>query len=98
MRTMPSLDYMGYAISVDALPAAQNRYYSVFAVHRHVANSLAVQAPAACQQGIEDGVISIPLNWHIRMDAIVLATGLTRTLPERGTRRHQHPFRQSTIW
>jgi hypothetical protein len=57
MRTMPSLDYMGYAISVDALPAAQNRYYSVFAVHRHVANSLAVQAPAACQQGIEDGVI-----------------------------------------
>lgn len=57
MHTMPSLDYMGYAVVVNALPAAGNRYYSVFAIHRHVANSLAVQAPAACQQGIEDGVI-----------------------------------------
>jgi hypothetical protein len=57
MHTMPSLDYMGYAVVVNALPAAENRYYSVFAIHRHVANSLAVQAPAACQQGIEDNVI-----------------------------------------
>jgi len=57
MRTMPSFDYKGYAVVVNALPAAENRYYSVFAIHRHVANSLAVQAPAACQQGIEDGVI-----------------------------------------
>jgi len=57
MRTMPSLDYKGYAVAVDALPAAENRYYSVFAIHRHVANSLALQAPAACQQGIEDDVI-----------------------------------------
>lgn len=57
MRTMPSLDYMGYAVVVNALPAAENRYYSVFAIYRHVPNSLAVQAPAARQQGIEDGVI-----------------------------------------
>lgn len=57
MRTMPSLDYMGYAVVLNALPAAENRYYSVFAIHRHVPNSLAVRVPAACQQGIEDGVI-----------------------------------------
>lgn len=57
MHTMPSLDYMGYAVAVNALPASKNRYYSVFAIHRHVANSLAVQAPAACEQGVEDGVI-----------------------------------------
>jgi hypothetical protein len=57
MRTMPSLDYKGYAVAVNALPAAENRYYSIFAIHRHVANSLALQTPAAWQQGIEDGVI-----------------------------------------
>lgn len=57
MRTMPSLDYMGYAVVLNALPAAENRYYSVFAIHRHVRNSLAARVPAACLQGIEDGVI-----------------------------------------
>lgn len=57
MRTMPSLDYMGYAVVVNALPTAENRYYSVFAIHRHVSNSLAVQQPAACRQGVEEGVI-----------------------------------------
>jgi hypothetical protein len=57
MRTMPSLDYMGYAVVVNALPAPGNCYYSVFAIHRHVANSLAAQKPAACQQGPGAGVI-----------------------------------------
>jgi hypothetical protein len=54
---MPSLDYMGYAVVVDAIPAPGNYYYSVFAIHRHVPNSLAVQAPAACQQGLGASVI-----------------------------------------
>jgi hypothetical protein len=54
---MPSLDYMGYAVIVNAIPAPGNCYYSVFAIHRHVPNSLAVQAPAACQQGLGAGVI-----------------------------------------
>jgi hypothetical protein len=57
MRTMPSLDYMGYAVVVNALPAPGNSYYSVFEIHRHVANRLAVQAPASCQQGPSEGVI-----------------------------------------
>jgi len=54
---MPSLDYKGFAVAVNALPAAENRYYRFFAIHRHVANSLPLQAPAAWQQRIEDGVI-----------------------------------------
>lgn len=57
MRTMPSLDYMGYAVVVNALPAPDDRYFSVFAIHRHVANSLAVQAQAACRQDPGAGVI-----------------------------------------
>jgi hypothetical protein len=54
---MPSLDYMGYAVVVNAIPAPGNCYYSVFAIHRHVPNSLAVQAPAACEQGLGASVI-----------------------------------------
>jgi hypothetical protein len=57
MRTMPSLDYMGYAVVVNAIPAPGNCYYSVFAIHRHVSNSLAVKTPAACEQGIGASVI-----------------------------------------
>lgn len=54
---MASLDYMGYAVVVDAIPAPENCYYSVFSIHRHVPNSLAVQAAAACEQGLGAGVI-----------------------------------------
>lgn len=49
---MPSVDYMGYTVVVNAIPAPGNCYYSVFAIHRHVPNSLALQAPAACEQGL----------------------------------------------
>jgi hypothetical protein len=57
MRAMPSSNYMGYAVVVNAIPAARNCYYSVFAIHRHVPNSLAVQAAAACEQGVGASVI-----------------------------------------
>lgn len=57
MHTMPSLDYMGYAVVVNAILAPGNFYYSVFAICRYVSNSLAVQAPAACEQGLGASVI-----------------------------------------
>lgn len=57
MHTMPSLDYMGYAVAVDAPPAPSNRYYSVFAIHRHAANTMTAQTVPACHQGIAEEAV-----------------------------------------
>jgi hypothetical protein len=57
VRTMPSLDYMGYAVVLNSLPAPGNRYYSVFSIHRHSTNSLATQLPAVYQEGRDANVI-----------------------------------------
>jgi hypothetical protein len=54
---MPSLDYMGYAVVLNAIPAPGNCGYSVFAIHCHVPNSLALQTPAGCEQGLGASVL-----------------------------------------
>jgi hypothetical protein len=56
MHTMPSIDYMGYAIAVNALPAPGNRYYSVFVIRRHAPRGLGIQPPVAYQEGVTSGV------------------------------------------
>lgn len=56
MRTMPSMDYMGYAVVVNALPAPNNRFYSVFAIRRHARNSMLNEPPVAYQEGVSSAV------------------------------------------
>jgi hypothetical protein len=56
MHTMPSLDYMGYAVVVYALPAPNDRYYSVFTIRRHTSHTLAMQAPVSHQEGVRAAI------------------------------------------
>lgn len=57
MQTMPSIDYMGYAVAVNVLAAPCNRYYSAFIIRRHASRGLGVQSPIAYQEDISSGVI-----------------------------------------
>lgn len=56
MRTMPSMDYMGYAVAINALPAPNRRHYSVFVIRRHTPVGLGIQSPVAYQEGVSSGV------------------------------------------
>jgi hypothetical protein len=56
MRPMPTHEYGGYTIVANALPASENRYYSVFSIHRPTPNTLVIHAPVVYQEGINDGV------------------------------------------
>jgi hypothetical protein len=57
VRTMPCHDYQGYTVVVNALPAPNDRYYSVFSIHRATNNAIPEQVALEYQEGNEAGVI-----------------------------------------
>jgi hypothetical protein len=57
MRTMPGHEYRGYNVVANALPAAQNRYYSVFSIHEYQPNVSVLHLPVVYQEGILENII-----------------------------------------
>ena len=54
---MPAHEYMGYTVVVNALPAPNNRYYSVFSIHRHSPGMPVDQVALVYQEGHQASVI-----------------------------------------
>lgn len=57
MREMPAHEYMGYTVVVNALPAPNNRYYSVFSVHLGSPGMPPTQVALVYQEGIKANVV-----------------------------------------
>jgi hypothetical protein len=57
MRTMPAHEYKGYSVVVNALPGPNDKYYSVFSIHRSSPSSPADQVVLVHQEGRRAEVI-----------------------------------------
>jgi hypothetical protein len=57
MNTEPPLEYGNFLIVVGALPAPENRYFSVFSIHRRPVPGVIGESEVVHREGIKDGVV-----------------------------------------
>ncbi|WP_314435888.1 hypothetical protein [Massilia timonae] len=57
MNTEPPLEYGSFLIVVGALPAPENRYFSVFSIHRRPDAGAIGESELVHREGIKDGFI-----------------------------------------